>query len=406
VLGLAGVAAADDDATAWRDEIRQLREENRQLRQQLDSLGQKVNALEDRREPVAVETPKSGATKVLLSGEGGIAFFQSGREGMFPNSEFRVDEAKLFVDVQVMPQVFFFTEINLVAREGGDVDLDVGEFYIEVADISRLWGRDSELNLRVGALDIPFGEEYLTRDAIDNPLISHSLMDLWGVDEGIEAFGKLGRFQYALAVQNGGISSLRDYDADKAVTARVGFDPNDAWHFSVSAMRTGNIHATDDFFTAMWLGPGFINSLSPLATTFRADLYEADVVWRGRRGHLAVAGGYIGYDDDDPTADNSRDVYYYSVEGVYDVTEKFYGAVRFSQIIADDGFPVVGNGDFNEYQFSELTTRMDRLSLGVGYRWSRDLVLKVDYTFDCGRTLSGEKRNHEDLFAAELAFRF
>lgn len=402
-------AFADDDAAAVREELRQLREENRQLRQQLDTLSGKVATLEGRQESVAAESakPASTAAKVIVSGEGGVGFFQSGHEGMFPNSEFRVDEAKLFVDAQVLPQVFVFGEINLILREGGDTDLDVGELYVEVADISRLWGRDGQLNLRVGALDIPFGEEYLTRDAIDNPLIAHSIFDLWGVDEGVELFGSLGRFRYVVAVQNGGIPSLRDFDADKSVAGRVSFDPNNAWHFSVSAMRTGNIHATDDFFTAMWLGPGFISSLGGLATTtFRSDLYEVDATWRGRRGHVALTGGYIGYDDDDPTADNSRDVYYYAAEGVYNVTEKFYGAARYSHIEAEDGFPVVGNGDFGEYQFAELTTRMDRLSLGVGYRWSPDLVLKVDYTHDWGHTEDGEERAHEDMFAAELAFRF
>jgi hypothetical protein len=46
------------------------------------------------------------------------------------------------------------------------------------------------------------------------------------------------------------------------------------------------------------------------------------------------------------------------------------------------------------------------LSLGVGYRWSRNLVLKTEYTFERGTLLSGATRDHEDLFAIEAAFRF
>ena len=67
------------------------------------------------------------------------------------------------------------------------------------------------LNVRAGRIDVPFGEEYLMRDAIDNPLISHSLPDIWGVDEGIELYGAAGKFSYVVAVQNGGIPATRDF---------------------------------------------------------------------------------------------------------------------------------------------------------------------------------------------------
>jgi len=45
------------------------------------------------------------------------------------------------------------------------------------------------------------------------------------------------------------------------------------------------------------------------------------------------------------------------------------------------------------------------LGLGVGYRLSQHLLFKTEYTFEQGNTLSG-KRNHENLFAAEVAFKF
>src|SRR5204862_1142451 len=116
----------------------------------------------------------------------------------------------------IWENVYFFTELNLMTREANDLSLQLGELYVDFENISRLWDRDRMLNLRVGRMDTPFGEEYQTRDAIDNPLISHSLSDLWGVDEGIELYGSVNKVSYAVAVQNGGVSGVRDFDGDKS----------------------------------------------------------------------------------------------------------------------------------------------------------------------------------------------
>jgi len=79
---------------------------------------------------------------------------------------------------------------------------------------------------------------------------------------------------------------------------------------------------------------------------------------------------------------------------------------RFSQILAHNGFNIVGNGDMNEYLYGGLTTQIWRLSLGLGYRFSPNLVFKGEYTFERGKEASGDVRNHEDLFAVEAAFKF
>jgi len=343
--------------------------------------------------------------KVHLSGEGGAGLFETGSEGAFPNAEFRVDEAKLFVDAQVWGDVYAFAELNLATREEPDVNLHLGELYLDVEDISKLWGHTGQLNARVGRMDIPFGEEYLTRDVIDNPLISHSLSDFWGVDEGLELYGTLGKFNYVVAAQNGGIPDTRDFTADKSVAGRICFDPNPHWHFSVSGMRTGDLSAPKDFLSALWFANGFFRPLGN-GTLFHANLAEADAQWRWSRGYVKAFGGYIRYDDNDPTANNGRDVYYYSVEGIQDLTRKLYAGARFSQIFAPKGFPLVGDGQMDSYLFGPLTDEMWRLSLGVGYRWSPRLVLKTEYTIERGHEPSGVNRNHEDLFATEAVFAF
>jgi hypothetical protein len=355
------------------------------------------------------ETPKSangfGFGKIHISGEGGAGIFETGSEGAFPNAEFRVDEAKLFVDAPVWGDVYAFAELNLASHEAPNVSLNLGECYLDVEDISKLWGRTGQLNARIGRMDIPFGEEYISRDAIDNPLISHSLADFWGVDEGLELYGALGKFSYVAAVQNGGASDTRDFNADKSIAGRLSFDPNRHLHFSMSGMRTGDLNAAKDGVSAVWFGGGWFRRLGS-ATLFHANLVEGDMEWRLPRGHVKIFGGYIRYDDNDTTANNGRDVYYYSVEGVHDVTRKLYAGARFSQIFANQGFPIVGNSDMNTYLFGPLTDEIWRLSLGLGYRWNRHFVVKTEYTLERGREAGGSSRSHEDLFAAEAAFAF
>ena len=430
LLAFAGYRSWAEQSSDLKEALQQLREQNSLLQKQLEKQQRTIDALsktvseiqsaarsktleetaplEGTREPSLI-SPTAGSVlgKVNLSGEGGVAFFRSGPDGQFPNSEFRLDEARLFLEAPVTESVFFYGELNLATREEPDVEARLGEIYLDVENISQLWNGDHQLNARAGRFYIPFGEEYLTRYAIDNPFVSHSLSDLWGVDEGLELYGRFGRFSYVAAVQNGGIPDTRDFTSDKSIAGRISFDPTRRVHLSVSGMRTGSIDTGGDQLSAIWISDGFFRSIgSPATTRFGAELAEGDVELRLPHGHLAAHGGYIHYHDNDPSMNNSRDMFYYSVEAVQSIVGKLYGAGRFSQILADKGYPIVGNGDFGEYYFGPLTRDLWRLSLDLGYRWSEGFLLKAEYSFERGSTVDGTSRNGEDLFALEAAFKF
>ena len=412
-------------------DVEHLRQHNAALeelvrRQQsvIEDLSRRVTAIEGRQEkPIkaerAAETSPADESwggvhlgKVNLSGEGGVALFHTGDKGQFPNAEFRIDEAKLFVEAPIWGRVYFFSEINLAQRENAeDLDLRVGEFYLDIENLFGLEQHERLLNLRLGRLDVPFGEEYQTRDAIDNPLISHSLVDFWGVDEGAEIYGTLGKFSYVLAVQNGGTPVARDFTGDKAVVGRVAFEPNRWLHLSVSGMRTGALDAQDDALSELWFGGAWFRSISGLGTTrFHANLVEGDVAVRWAQGQLKAFGGAIGYDDNDPAKSNARAMYFYSLELRQQLARKLYAAARFSQIFADKGYPLTGNGNMGNYFFNysptALTTELWRLSFGLGYRFNEHLLIKTEYSLERGRTLGGDRRDQEDLFAAEASFKF
>ncbi|GEM_PF-577955 len=415
----AGISIAFADDTNLEQQVRELREQNALLQQQLqkqneslDALSKKVERLESAKENSPAENSSQNENglnlgNVHLSGEGGVAFFNTGREGFAPNSEFRVDEARLYVEAPIWKEVYFFGEADLATRENDDLNLHLGELYLDFQDVSQLWGKDGQLNFRAGRMNIPFGEEYQTRNAIDNPLISRSLPDIWGFDPGVEAYGAFGKWNYVVAVQNGsGKNGVQDFNGDKSVAARIGFDPNRNWHFSLSGMRTGDVNAKRDFISAVWFGTDFFQSLGSTNTTkFHANLVEGDVTARWKSGHVSGFGGYARYGDNDPAANNGRDIFYYSVEGVQDLPKKFYAAARFSEVFAAKGIPIMGYGD-GGYFSGNWTTELWRLSLGIGYRFSDSLIIKSEYSLERGDELSGDKRDREDFFGTEAAFKF
>jgi hypothetical protein len=401
------------------EQLRQVKQQNEALQQQLrrqqemiDELNRKVTVLtgpSTETPAVPASSPKGFSLgKVRLSGEGAAGFFHSQSRGQFPNSEFRVDEAKLFVEAPLWDEAYFFGELNLFSRETlYTSDMYVGELFVDFENISRLWKQDRQLNLRLGRFDIPVGEEYLKRDAIDNPLVSHSIMDLWGVDEGLALYGSFWKLQYIAALQNGGPSAVHDFNSDKSIAFRLGYDPVKPLHVSVSAMRTGRLDVGEDRASELWIGSGVVRPLGSAATTtFEADVLQGDIVLKLPTTTLTAAGGVLRYDDNDPAANNRREVYYYSFEAVQRIYRGAYAAARWSQAFAEDGFPLVANGDSGTYFNGTLTEDLWLLSLGLGYRWSNHLLIKAEYSFTRGHLVDGTVRDEEDLLSALVAFAF
>ena len=431
-LMMANNGLAADDAPITREQFLSLQKQNEQLQQQLqkqqqmiDALTKKVTdmqdvnrthdrALSDLKAAVneennapATSTLGKNFGKLNISGEGGIAFFQSQENGQNPKGQFRIDEARFFFEAPVWKDVYFYSEVDLATRENTGLNLNVGELYLDWQHVLRPWDLDRLLNIRAGRLYVPFGEEYQDRFAIDNPLISHSVADIWGTDDGVELYGSAGKFQYVLAVQSGGIGTSQDWTGDKSIAGRVSYDPEKWLHLSVSGMRTGDLDAHRDVLSALWFGNGFVRSLGgPGTDRFQANLAEADVRLKFPWLQLKGAGGYLGYGDNDPAGHNHRDVYYYYVEGLHDFSRELYAAARFSEAFADRGFPIVGNAPMGNYLFGPLTTEYWRLSLGLGYRFSPQLLLKGEYSLNHGREVGGQGRNQENLFALEAAYKF
>lgn len=413
-------------------QVRELMEQNRRLQERVETQQRTIDALSasvadlrkaGARQEQALQALREGAApaaespvirdrsrEVRIGGEAGLAFFNTGAAGMFPKSEFRVDDARITVEAPVLKDVYVFGELLLLPRETNVENFQLGEFYVEFEGLSRAWGASPDaLTLRAGRVNIPFGEEYQRRTPLANPLISHSLSDIWGTDEGVLAFGRTGSLSYAVAVQNGGTSRLRDFNADKAVVGRLGWQPAQWLHLSASAMRTGELATVADNLSEVWFGNGFFRAIGNQRTsgTFQAELAEGDAVVKWQNGRLGLAYGGVRYKDSDPTTDTSRRMRYGYAEVVQDITDKVFGAVRYSEIRVPRGYPLAGWGAMGTFFFRpSLTEELHRFSLGAGWRLGAPLIWKVEYTWESGRMLNGASRDQEDFFGSELAIRF
>lgn len=351
-----------------------------------------------------------GPGEVRIAGEAGFGYFHTGANGQFPQGTFRADDPVITIEAPVARNIYFFTELKLLSREANAEDFELGEIYVDFEDVLASWDQPGLLNIRAGRLNIPFGEEYLVRSPVANPLISHSLSDLWGVDEGVAAYGRVGPAHYIFAVQNGGTSRLRDFDSDKSIAARVGWQPAQWLHVSGSAMRTGRLSTARDSLSELWIGNGFFRALGPAATTesFWANLFQADATARWNRGHASVALGQAHFDDNDTTADNSRRLRYGYIEAAQEIADGLYAAARYSAITVQGGYPLAGWGPLGAFFFRPgvLTEQLRRTSVGLGYRFGPPLVLKAEYTWETGRMTTGARRKDGNFFGTELGVRF
>jgi hypothetical protein len=400
----------DPEVAAIREQNRLLQQQVQQQQKQIDDLRMRLDTLQEAVPAAHPAIARSTAGSLHLSAEAGLAFFASGDDGTFPNSEFRVDDAKLFVEAPVWKNVYFFGGLEITTREAADEFFHTGELYLDAEDVLSS-GRDHTLNLRVGRFYLPFGEEYQERGVMVNPLITHSVADVWGIDEGVQAYGTLGLLQYNLAIQNGSHKTLHDFDPDKSVILRLAVEPTPRLRLSASAMRTGTLNVSGDGMSEVWFANAFFRALGPAATThtFATELAELDAAWKWRTGELKGAAGWVKFDDDSTSGDFSRRLRYHSLEARQNLGPGFFGAARYSAIDAPGGYPLAANGNAGKYfynPFAPLTKELERLSLGLGYRFGEPLVWKIEYTWETGRLVSGVKRNDEDMLSSIVGMKF
>lgn len=352
---------------------------------------------------------------VDIDGFGAFGFVDSGDDGTRPHGGFQVKEATLHVEFDAWEDVAVFVELQ-TNRLGDDKSKFVrtGEVYGHFRDLVRI--DDVSVGLKVGRIDLPFGEEYLWQDAPDNPLISTSASYPYGWDEGVLIYGELHGVGWIAAVTDGTDERSVEDDPSKAINLKLWGDPLQWLSLSGSFMSTGKVGKSAFEFGGSHFQPVGASHSSSLgestSPTVSASLYEATAQADGRRGHIFATYGTANQRDDAPAFD--RDLEWYTVEGLAQAPRGVYGVVRFSEIRTSDanvgfhfdGKPTAGgNGAFG-YDAQALR----RISAGGGWDPTPRIRLKVEVGRDrfllvpaSDLTSTGQDRT---LFGVELALRF
>jgi hypothetical protein len=357
---------------------------------------------------------------IELSGFVGTGFIDSGNAGTRGDGGFLVKESALFLEADIWGNDSFFLEIQ-ANRLGDDKSkyIRTGEVYIHLRDLVDGW-QNSRIGAKIGRIDIPFGEEYLYQDAIDNPLISTSAAYAYGWDEGVLLYGETSGIGWAAAITDGTDQRSIEDNPSKAFNGKIWGNPTEALYLSASIMSNGKAEKSALEFGGSHFQPVGASHQSSLGSSSSDQVdslsFEVDAKFRFGEfldnGHLALAYGWAELDDDDSVYD--RDLEWLIIEPVYYLRENLYIAARYSEI---------GTTDSNEgYHFDGKTTaggnsafgydteNFRRISVGVGWWINPHMNLKVEYTkdkFDLidSSTLDADNGNR-DLYGVELTAKF
>jgi hypothetical protein len=328
----------------------------------------------------------------------------------------------LFLDAQLESQFYFFAQSRLDRRfdpsdHGAQDRLD--EYALRITP----WN-DGRFNFQVGKFATVIGNWVPRHLSWENPFINAPLVYenvigisdksaplsisdfvhrfdhekyefnpvIWGPNyaSGVAVSGKVGQFDYAAEMKNSSLSSRPEswsatevgFD-DPTFNARVGFRPNQAWNFGLSATdgayfrpeAAGTLPRGRDIddYRELVLGQDASFALHHLQVW--AELYEA-------RFEVPRVG--------------DADTFAYYLEAKYKFTPQLFGALRWNQQL----FSKIDSGTAGNIRWSQDLVKID---VAAGYRFTSHTQLKVQYSFQRETTGSGDD-NH--LFAAQFTTRF
>jgi hypothetical protein len=329
----------------------------------------------------------------------------------------------LFVDAQLGSKFYFFAQsrvdrgfdpsdhgaairldeyaLRFTPWEDGHFNLQVGKFATVVGN----WVR-RHLSWENPFVDAPLVYENITpvsdKSAPASPLDFVQRFEgsskyefnpvIWGPSyaSGISVSGRLGQFDYAAEMKNSPLASRPEswsvteigFD-DPAFNARVGFRPNQAWNFGLSAGEGAYFrpeaeqtlprgHDLDDYREFV-LGQDVSFALHHLQIW--AEFYEA-------RFEVPRVG--------------DADTFAYYLEAKYKFSPQLFGAIRWNQQI----FSKIDNGAGGSIRWSENLVKID---IAAGYRFTSHTQLKLQYSFQQETTGRGDD-NH--IIAAQFTVRF
>ncbi len=345
------------------------------------------------------ESPKSVLENpwwknIVLSGYGAAGFLWTGGRSVRQHGGFLNYEASINVDAKVWEDVHYFHEISTVPiGDMGTRSVGTNQVYVQFQDVMKtLFNEEGTgIGAKIGRMDIPFGEEYLTQHVIDNPLISFSAAWPWFWDEGLEIYNSQNKIKWIAAVMDGDTDRSFDSTNDKAVILKLYGNPTEKLYLSGSFMRNGKTSESAMLLGYSYLMPVGSEGFSSLGTSPSSEvspyLYEADAQYQfGEDRYLKGQIGYVWLNDKNEEFD--RDIYYFQLEPKWNLGPRF-----------DNKWAIVGRfsgvGTFNDHKgylfsgpidtggdFGFDTSELYRYALGLNFYPNPHTLIKMEYSVD------------------------
>lgn len=423
VVALASSASlrAEPESSVQSD-LKWLRERVMQLEDEVDDLRRAQADQEQTRElaPAPSSEPaSSGAhdagllSRARASGNADFGFERADRHAPGSEGGFAVQNARLFLDVDLetgersapsflgSPSLYF--EWDFV-RES-ELKNKPGSLYVRLDRLAQQrW-----LNLKLGRMPVPFGEEYLrfSEERPDNPFLSFSAGAPYQWDEGVLLFGSFGdaRLSYLLAAMDGDDPMAVNSDSAPAWVGKLSFDPESWLHVSLSGIHTGSLGSDDlEAKSALEFGgthavpfgelggvqafqDGVAVAADPVRTLDGLEGWEGDVIlswpelgrlWLSYGGAAVNGAGASSYD---------RDFRYGLAELVLELArlspalERVYLGGRYSAIGTFDrneGYVFEAENGGDDLGFNTRSAKVSQVVLG--YRLRERFTFKLEYS--------------------------
>lgn len=426
VLFLSGIIVPGvfaDEPVSRDGEIADLKAQVQELLKRIEKLeGEQAKAKEDsakaKEEVAKLKENTQAATaakvdlanalsKLKLKGRAAFGFLDSGKAGSYPAGSFEMPDAKIQLAFQPddINTVTLRFNVNNATAQSPLMDY----LFLQSKDfIPALKGSPFSLSARLGRFKLGFGEETWTDNPVEGILPSNSAARATVVDEGLEFAGKikldkigLKPLGWSVSVSDGNSGVGSDSTASKAFMGKLYYTPIEPLYLSTSYYDSGEL----DSSSAELSLAGLVSSLQS-GMSWKRKVWEADARYDFGKGKKPLepivfsdskAIVRLSYGEFKDDGNRTRSGNFGFVDGIYNLTKKFYAAGRYSFIDM--------NGDVTATLNSVTANRYDRFSLGGGYRWSDNVILKLSYDWNKN---SGPSVNDADdnLLSALVATQF
>ena len=219
-----------------------------------------------------------------------------------------------------------------------------------------------------------------------------------GNDEGIMLFGKIGKknpLLWSTGVYNGNSGTGADNNWLKAFSGKLAYNIIDPLYVSASYYYSGQLDTASSEMSI-----GGITTPTTNALRWTRQMAEVDVRYDLKKGKTLNPPAYcdslafvrFAYGHFLDTTDSisgsavktDREGNYGFIEGMFNITKKFYAAARASFVGLNSE---VNTAAWNSVAASNM---YERYSLGLGYRLSSATILKGSYDINLVRKTGGE----------------